>query len=612
MKHRWLLLAVPALVAGCALLRAVGEARAALDVVVTNAGDDEAAKCPHETECTLRKAIELVNADAGEGPYIIRFDPAVFPDDGDAPTIEIESGPLPAVAKADVTIDGTGAEVRVDGSALNEGGEDGLLLTGEGAVVRSLALRGFGGTCLSLSGAQSLADQVRVGGCGTGIAASGTETRLLGNIVGFGAGSNPATVATGILVAGSGIDVGDPGGGPSSANIVGNAQTAIQVGPGNGSAPTDVTIAGNVIGKAPSGAAGAPVGTGIRIEPAAGGARVTGNLITSVTGSGIVVGPDTEAGSSTGNRISGNRFETIGGMSIDLNGNGLLEPNDAGDDDTGPNMLLNHPVITRAVQSRIQGTACGGCTIEIYAAQHFPGGTEDFGTTPIPGGTLTAGPGGAFELDSPPVTPGQWITAIAIDDDGNTSEFAPSSRVGAGVAQCGDVPLRTGWNLVGFFGQASLPLGNIYPPDNGPTSKVSAIYRLIDGTLGYEAWFSNGGAGRTLNNLESGEAYWMHALQPASVNGGFSLTVPLPVALKAGWNEFVYIGAPADVRDALSSIAGKYTSVYRWLNDEVSGERWASHHAGLPPWTQGFSSLDTCAAYSIFMTEDATLTPLQP
>ena len=31
----------------------------------------------------------------------------------------------------------------------------------------------------------------------------------------------------------------------------------------------------------------------------------------------------------------------------------------------------------------------------------------------------------------------------------------------------------------------------------------------------------------------------------------------MPVQLKAGWNDFVYIGATADVRDALSSIAGK-------------------------------------------------------
>ncbi|MGH2608501.1 MAG: hypothetical protein ACRDHF_05370, partial [Tepidiformaceae bacterium] len=91
----------------------------------------------------------------------------------------------------------------------------------------------------------------------------------------------------------------------------------------------------------------------------------------------------------------------------------------------------------------------------------------------------------------------------------------------------------------------------------------------------------------------------------------FSLTVPLPVALKAGWNEFVYIGASADVRDALASIAGKYTSVYRWSN-AAGSSRWSSNHAAIPDWAQGFTNLDACGAYSIFVTEDVTLTPLQP
>lgn len=587
-------------------------ATAALDVVVTSAGDDDAGECPHESTCTLRKAIELINADMGEGPYAITFHPDVFPTGGASPAIQLESGPLPIVTKPDVTIDGGEGDVRLDGTLLAEGGEDGLVLTGEDAVVRRIAIRGFGGACLSLSGPNSLAEQVRAGGCGTGIAASGNGSRLLGNIVGFGTDANPATVVAGILVAGSDVDVGDPGGGPSSANIVGNAQVAIQVGPGSGGSLSGVMVAGNIIGKAPSGNAAAPVGTGVLIQPPASGVRVTSNLVANVTGRGIVVSPDSEAGSSAANRLSDNRFESIGGMSIDLNGNGVREPNDSGDGDAGPNTLLNHPVITRAIQSRIQGIACAGCTVEIYMAEHFPGGEEDFGAIPLPGGTLTTDPTGAFELDSPPVTPGQWLAAIAIDGEGNTSEFSPSARVGAGVAQCGDVPLHEGWNLVGFFGQTSFPLGSIYPPGNGPESQVSAIYHLLDGSLNYQAWFANGAAGRTLNDLESGEAYWMHAVEPASVAGGFSLTVPLPVALQPGWNDFVYIGASADVRDALASIAGSYTSVYRWSNTGDGTARWSSYYPGIPGWAQGFTTMETCVAYSIFVSGHVTLTPLQP
>jgi hypothetical protein len=164
---------------------------------------------------------------------------------------------------------------------------------------------------------------------------------------------------------------------------------------------------------------------------------------------------------------------------------------------------------------------------------------------------------------------------------------------------------------VGFFGEASLPLGAAFPPQYAPASPVSAIYRLIDGSLEYQAWFAAIGPGRTLDAVTSGEAYWMHAVQPVSLDGGFSLTLPLPVSLHAGWNEFVYIGASADLRDAFSSISGKYTSVFRWTNSGGGG-RWLSYHPALPSWAQGLNEIQSCGAYSIFVTEDVTLTPLQP
>jgi hypothetical protein len=238
-----------------------------------------------------------------------------------------------------------------------------------------------------------------------------------------------------------------------------------------------------------------------------------------------------------------------------------------------------------------------------------PGGDGDFATSRLPGGAIQASAAGSFEMDAPPVLPGQWIAALAIDTEGNTSEFGPSSRVGTGVAQCGNVSLAPGWNLTGYFGEATLALGNAFPP--GSQDGISAIYRLVDGTNGYQAWFPNGGPGRTLNTLEPGEGYWMFAAEPETLPGGFSLTVPLPVSLKPGWNEFVYIGAQADVRDALASIEGKYTALFHWTNSGEGG-RWAGFHPGLPGWAQGLTSVEPCAAYSILMTEDATLVPLQP
>src|SRR5690606_21166692 len=135
---------------------------------------------------------------------------------------------------------------------------------------------------------------------------------------------------------------------------------------------------------------------------------------------------------------------------------------DDGDGDIGPNAWLNHPLITRATQSRIEGTACAGCEVQVYAAVHLPGGIGDFGSLPLPVGTITANAGGTFAVDSPPVSPGEWVIALAIDADGNTSEFGPANRVGAGAVQCGNLDLRAGWNHVGFFGPQTVILGDTF------------------------------------------------------------------------------------------------------------------------------------------------------
>jgi hypothetical protein len=173
------------------------------------------------------------------------------------------------------------------------------------------------------------------------------------------------------------------------------------------------------------------------------------------------------------------------------------------------------------------------------------------------------------------------------------------------------VTLGAGWNHSGFFGAIPLSLGAAYPAELGLPSRVTAIYRLEDGTAAFSRWLSNGGP-TTLPGLEPGGAYWFLSGSQLEVPGGFALSFPLPVQLKAGWNDFVYIGATADVRDALSSIAGKYREVYRFANDAGTA-RWAGWGAeDTPAWAREFTEMQACAAYQVFVTEDVTLTPLQP
>ena len=136
------------------------------------------------------------------------------------------------------------------------------------------------------------------------------------------------------------------------------------------------------------------------------------------------------------------------------------------------------------------------------------------------------------------------------------------------------------------------------------------MYRYVDGTGSFERWFSTTTVGRTLTNVEPGESYWIFAEAAATLPGGFSLSFPLPVSLKAGWNDFVYLGATATAADALSSLGGNYGDIYRY--DTASGT-WLKHGGGeVPSWAQDFETVEACGVYQVRMDAPATLMPLQP
>ncbi|UCG31675.1 MAG: right-handed parallel beta-helix repeat-containing protein, partial [Phycisphaerales bacterium] len=106
-------------------------------------------------DCTLREAIFAANANSGVHD-IIYFDPAVFPPA--SPAVINVAAFFPYSADADgLTIDGTGAGVIIDGSALS-GSENGLGfytvggLDLEEATVRALTVRNFPGHGIYLCG----------------------------------------------------------------------------------------------------------------------------------------------------------------------------------------------------------------------------------------------------------------------------------------------------------------------------------------------------------------------------------------------------------------------------------------------------------------------------
>ena len=583
-------------------------------IVVTSSADTGASSgaiCPHPDLCTLRRAIEAANADDGAAPYIIGFDPEVFPPD--SPTaIAVGNEALPHVTRDGVIIDASGAGVLLESAATSlTTTQNGLTVTGDGFTVLGMQLRGFSGSCLAVTGEAAaiggpeVGDGNTVGGCTAGIAIGGADARIQGNTVGFTPAGEADPVETGIVIAAADAMVGGPASHPGARNTIGFAGVAVFVGSGAAQAFSGTLIENNRFGRGPS-SEPAPVGTAVVLAQPSNGSVVTGNQI-SFAETGIAVQPDAGSVAAVRNRLGGNTFDSIAGLAIDLASDGVRNPNDDGDADTGPNTMLNHPLITRATQARLTGIACAGCSVQVYRADHRAGGLLDYGSVPLANGLLTADQQGIFALDNPAAAPGDWLVAVATDPDGNSSEFGPPSRVGAGAVLCGNVQLQAGWNHVGYFGPEPVALSNVFAPV--PSGAVTAIYRLIDGTSTFEAWFAEGSAGRTLHTVQPGEAYWFYATAPVTLPGGFSLSFPLPVQLKAGWNDFAYIGATAEAPDALASV-GVFRDLYQY--EAVSG-RWLRYgDASVPAWAREFSNVESCGVYQVRVQTAVTLVPLQP
>jgi len=138
-------------------------------------------------------------------------------------------------------------------------------------------------------------------------------------------------------------------------------------------------------------------------------------------GAGIAVVGDL----STNNAVVPGIVAKNDGLPIDL-GNDGFTPNDPGDVDSGPNTLLNYPVVTSfsGTPVVVQGKACANCEIYLYqvAADPTAGGGGGIGI----GFTVSDATGNwSFTL---PVNPGQ-ISLMAMDKQsptiGNTSEMSP-------------------------------------------------------------------------------------------------------------------------------------------------------------------------------------------
>ncbi len=280
------------------------------------------------------------------------------------------------------------------------------------------------------------------GAAGVRINSAAQSNFVQGNYIGTdisGAAPLPNS-GDGVAIAGSGPSNNLIGGtAAGTANVIsGNIANGIRF---SATSTNDVRIEGNVIGRAadaitPLGNAGAGIlvdGTsGLTGNFIGGSTPGAGNLIANNAVSGVVIAPTSQK-----NRITRNSITANAGLGIDLLPLPGVTPNDAGDPDTGGNLLQNFPVLTGAylypgpngrATGTLNSTPSTTFTLEFFAnAAGDPEGAIYLGDAVI----MTDGSGNAT-FDAPLANapgPGQVVTATAIAPFHNTSEFSAELAV---------------------------------------------------------------------------------------------------------------------------------------------------------------------------------------
>ncbi|MGD8822797.1 MAG: CSLREA domain-containing protein, partial [Anaerolineales bacterium] len=325
-----------------------------------------------------------------------------------------------------------------DGNLISGNSEYGVMLHSENITVQG----NYIGT--DMNGSSALPNQVGglyitsintlIGGTGqgdgnviSGNLIHGIELRSNGNTIqsnyigtdNSGSSALP-NLGTGIFVAGENNLIGGAGGG----NLIsGNGGHGVFLTTSDGA---NNIIQGNLVGTDSSGTNPIPnQGNGIYYIDG-GGSTVgglgpgEGNTIAFNLYDGAdIEGPD--------QFILGNLIFNNGKHGIDFNGNALISQNsiydngDLGIKDTSPVDATVPPVLSPSY-SAVNGTACAGCTIELFLAAPDPTGAGE-GKEYL--GTVTATSNGDFSFPLPPDFPfcGQ-VTATATDMDPQTSEFS--------------------------------------------------------------------------------------------------------------------------------------------------------------------------------------------
>jgi len=303
------------------------------------------------------------------------------------------------------------------------------------------ASNGGGGANNTIGGTEAGAGNLVSGNLGHGIDLVGARNvTIAGNRIGTNLAGTAALGNKGAgVILGPTCDDGvcTPSTGDQiQGNAVGaNGKDGVDVnGLGGG---TGIIIAGNMIG---TDAAGQPTfgngGAGIAIGHRASSDVVGGigpsdaNLIAGNAGPGILIGA-AAGDSATHVVVEGNATFANGGLGIDLAPQGVI---DCSTTPPGPNGYAACPVIGAATTTSVSGTACPGCTVELFRALAGTGDSGHGEGAKLVGRGLAASDGTWSVAVAPgAVGSGDQVTATATTPVGTvppgTSEFAANVAV---------------------------------------------------------------------------------------------------------------------------------------------------------------------------------------
>jgi hypothetical protein len=315
-----------------------------------------------------------------------------------------------------------GPIIEIDASGVNAPASDfnAIVLTTGASTIRGLVINGAGDQGIEVDGGAD--NSIIVGNyIGTDVSGTKADPNLWGGI---------GVKADNVIVGGTSV---------ADRNLIsGNGGTVNQ---GWGieiyNSAVGTIVRGNYIGTTITGTGAlGNAGAGITLFGGATSAIIGGtgtnesNVIANNGGDGIWVQ------SGTGTRILGNTIYSNTGLGIDLGTNGVTN-NDGGDGDSGPNNLMNFPVIYSVVISgadvTISGEARPGATVEFFESPDAAGSNGE-GQTFIGRGTVgltgTAGTNDAtaiqfsFTFAVGSLVSGDRVTATATTVADGTSEFS--------------------------------------------------------------------------------------------------------------------------------------------------------------------------------------------